>query len=825
VTKALNERRARLLYLFFSKYEAPMRLNDLLGDAKRLQLFLSEGPRSIRHRRSITLESLQSPAEIYYDDAGIPYLYANSERDLVTLQGYVHAHDRLFQMEMMRRLALGRIAEMVGRHPIPVREWSVHYTGLSTVEFDALLASFRLEQAAQTSREQADPAYVDLAGAFSEGVNEYLRRHRRPLELSLLGIRPQPWTSLEPFLIYKAFAFTLALIWQAKLTLFALLERYPEHASELRALMALPATVGRPQAPWVAQQATRMADFARAGLELAGLNVGGTGSNAWVLSGEHTKTGKPMLALDPHLPLMAPCIAYFQHLEAPGIRLTGYSGAGVPGIVMGHNQQLAWGLTHAWLDDCDLFLERIEEGRCVTPSGAVELEQDAIEIPVRGQKVAQSFDVRRGPHGPLVSDLLGRGVAGNGPSHDDLALSVRWTGQDGGRDLEAYWALGKASGWAEFRKGCGLFAAPAWNMLYADRDGHIGYQLAGWVPIRRWEGGLDVVDGAKQSDWSEYVSAEDLPSLFDPKEGVIVSANQRIADDDYPHYLSDLFEPPFRAERAETLLAGKQHDLASLRRIQLDIRSEWAAAINANRLQPLARELRDPRARLALILLSDWDGEMDKDLPQPSVFYCFIMAFVRRTLVTRFGEALASGILERFTMPALAVEKMLARAEQAWFATELLVGSQEADVSLIEQSLADAVVDLTGRFGPKAADWSWGKLHRRKQKHLLDAPVLGKLLNIGPVPASGDGSTVNTGILRFSDPFDQFGGTDSRMLIDLEDFDRSRWVNATGESGNPFSPHYRDHFKAMVAGKDFPWPFSREAVEARARHRVEIKNA
>ncbi|MCK5798254.1 MAG: penicillin acylase family protein [Deltaproteobacteria bacterium] len=810
---------------------------------------VQQGPRGLRSKRTLRLECLSAPAEVVFDGAGVPFLYAATERDLLALQGYLHARDRLFQLEMMRRLARGTLSAVVGRQPIKTRDWTVHFKGISTAEFDTFWRAFDLEGAAALSMRQATPKFRGLAGAMAEGVNEYLRRRRwrRPLESRLLRLEVAPWTELDPFLVYKGFAASLALVWQAKVTLAALLAAHPDKADALRALLSLTGRVRETTLPdsGMAQGLSRLASLGRASLEITGYTAAGYGSNAWAIDGQHTRSGKPLLACDPHLPLMAPCIGYLQHLEAPGIKAAGYAGPGIPGLIMGHNADYGFALTHGWIDDCDLFREEIRGGRCRTRDGWVDLVERQVHVDVQG---GASFEktVRRGPRGPLISDILndlgldGPGGDSDGASGDlaeapegseaagRAAISLRWTGMDGGRDLEGYWALCRGRSWGDFRSAAGLFAAPAWNLLYADRDGHIGYQLAGWVPERSWEGGLDLVDGASVTDWRGYVSAEELPSAFDPSDGILASGNQRIVGDTYPHYLSDLFEPPFRAERAREVLARGHHDVASLRALQLDIHSTWADQINQERLQPLllpatkggGPRVTHPEARFALMLLRGWDGAMDKEAVAPAVFYAFILAFVRRTLVLRLGETLAVALLERFAMPAFAVEKMLARGEDAWFATETLAGAGQPNDALLEAALADAVRTLRGRFGTRSSTWRWGRMHQRTQHHPLgEIPALGRIFDIGPREASGDGTTVSTGMLRFSDPYEQFGGADARLIMDLGDLDASRWILATGQAGTPLSRHYRDQFELLISGHDRPWPFSRSGIAAGAERR------
>lgn len=759
----------------------------------------------------VALECLEAPAELCFDDAGVPYIFAQTQRDAAALQGFVHARDRLFQMEMLRRMAQGRISEAVGRQPLGDKGLSLHFDALSTVELDALLRLLGLEQAARLSLRQVSASYREIVAAYAAGVNAYLRTHRRrPLEQRLLGLEIEPWSELDPFLVQKAFAFNLALSWQTKLTVEALVASHPEHATGLFSLLGITSAVSSThlaaEAPEL-EQLRRLASFGRQVVEKTGFAAGGIGSNAWAISRELGAEDHPLLAADPHLPTFVPSFCYFQHLEAAGLKVAGCTTPGVPGVAMGHNDSCAFAMTHAWIDDGDLFSEEVRGDDCLGPDGWEPLQCEPTTIAVRGSDPVR-MTLRRSARGALLDGILG---GGDSTPAGRRSISLRWTGQDGGRDLEGIWAMGRAQSWGEFRRACSLFSTPALNVVYADREGHVGYQLAGWVPQRSWEGGLSTVQGRSSRGWHGYVDFDQLPSFLDPADGMVISANQRIAGDEYPHYLSALFEPPFRADRARRLLAHGALDVNALRAIQLDQKSEWAQRINERWLQPLAPRLKEPDARLALLLLEGWDGTMCADEVAPAVFYQLVSAYVRRLLVARLGAWAAQAILELFTMPALALEKMLARGEEAWFGAGALVAADSE--ALLEISLAEAVRTLRERFGAQSAEWRWGRLHLRRQKHAFDSvPVLSSIFNLGPVEAGGDGTTLNSGLLRFGASFEQVGGSDARLIMDLGDFDRSRWVSSSGQSGHAHARHYRDQFALLMAGKDRPWPFSRAAI-------------
>ena len=763
--------------------------------------------------RTLRLDCLEVQAELAFDEAGVPHLSAASTEDLFALQGYVHAKDRLFQLELIRRMGRGRLAELLGRRPLDVKDWTVHFSGMSTVELDGFLRAFGLEEAAKRSMAQTSASYRALLSHYVAGINEFVRRnpHRLPVELRLLGARVEPWTELDCFLVYKAYAFTLTFGWQAKLTLFALTKAFPERAHSLRQLMGITTAGvrgGQASSSEHVEFAQRLAALGQAAVDFPLPKAGGLGSNAWAVSGALTASGKPLLCADPHLPTMVPCLSYFQHLRAPGVQVSGLTAAGVPGVTMGHNEECAFAVTHAWVDDCDLFEETLDGDCCLGPDGWVAMESEVHQIPVRGGKPV-SLRIRTTPHGPLISDVL-HSAGPKASAAPSAGLALRWTGQDGGRDMEGFWALDRSHSWGEARQAVGLLAAPAYSVVYADCDGHIGYQLGGWVPRRSWEGGLEVLDGRRHADWKGYISLQELPSSFDPEGGLVVSANQPIADPAYPHYISAVFEPSFRADRARNELSRGGVTLARCRELQLDVVSDWAERINRERLQPLLEGgLMDADARLALLLLQGWNGSMDQQQTAPTVFWAFVEAFIRENLSSRVGPALTEALLERYSMPALMVEKMLIRAESVWFEDDEGPGVE----AQIEQALASAVASLRGRLGATTSRWTWGRVHRRKQRHLFsETPALGRLFDLGPVPSSGDNSTVCSGMLRFSAPFDQFVGADARLLVDLDNFDGSRWISASGQSGHLLSRHYRDQFRIFVAGEDRPWPFTSEAL-------------
>jgi penicillin G amidase len=743
---------------------------------------------------------LRSDVEVYFTTGGIPHLYAAAEEDLFFAQGYLCANERLFQMDFMRHAASGRLSEIFGERPIAWRDLTVHLKGRTTVDLDHFVRLLGLRQAARKSLAIASRRALLWLHAYARGVNARIAEKRFPLEFKLLRHRPEPWTPEDSLLVEKAVALEMNVAWRAILVHTALAARVKDPKRLAALLPAYPADAE----PIVRPDAAQLAALATALGKHTGVGGPHAGSNNWVVAGTHTDSGSPYLCSDPHTQLTAPAAFFIAHLSGDGLDVAGAAIPGVPGIVLGHNRDIAWGATICVAHDTDLFIEELDATgtRCRTPDGYAELLTRDEEIRVRGRATPVLRHVRSSRHGPLLTDLL--------PGESGVHLAMSWTALDATGEIDALVGMAHARDFASFRAAVAHHGAPALNMVYADREGHVAYQCSGAFPLRKgtprylpspgWTG---------ESDWTGRVPFEALPWGLDPERGFIATANNRIVPADCHVYLSGLYEPPHRHRRICELLAARdRHRLADMAHIQADTHSLWAQDIIDGVLKPLARAKlpMSPETRATLERLVGWDCDSRPASTEAVVFYAFYFSLTRRLLFDELGEDLFAGYFEIINTSVVPLENLLIGTDSPW-------GSPEARDQAAANALQDALDELTSKLGPDQREWRWGRLHTLSLRHRLhEVQALRPLLSPGPVETGGDGMTVNNGQFWFSHPAEHMLGAAYRQIFDLADWDRARVVLAGGESGDPLSPRYRDLFAIWQAGGYVELPFSRRKV-------------
>ena len=563
----------------------------------------------------------------------------------------------------------------------------------------------------------------------------------------------------------------------------------------------------------------------------------GTGSNSWAVSGEHTESGKPMLANDPHLALGAPSIwsQVGLHCTTVGTQcpfdVAGFSFAGFPGVVIGHNDQLAWGLTNMGADVTDFFIERVRDDTYQRGHEWVPLETRTETIRVPGS-AAVDVEVRSTVHGPIVSDVIDLDTVTTAPTAQGTllgtyAVSLSWTALTPGRTADAVFALNTAASPDDVAAAAALFDVPAQNIVFATADGHIGYQAPGRIPVRADVPGATVpTDGTwprdgrdPRYDWQGRVPAEQMPRALDPASGYVVAANQAVLPDGAGPFLTRDWDYGFRSERIRTLLqeridSGRKLTPEDFAAIQNDDRSPYAPI-----LLPALLEVRldEGQAAEGLDLLREWDGRMEADSPAAAYF----AAVWRNLLENTFWDDLPQEARpDGGSRWLVVVRDMLERpGDPFWDDRSTLHVTESRDEALI-RALRSARRDLTVEMSKHSSDWSWGALHTLRLQH----PVLGgesipgpvrRLMNPRPVPMPGSSSVVNaTSWDASTGSFDVTAGPSMRMVADMGDLDASTWVVVTGTSGHPGSRHYTDQIDAWAHGRTFAFPFSRDAVEA-----------
>ncbi|MBS0560608.1 MAG: penicillin acylase family protein, partial [Proteobacteria bacterium] len=706
------------------------------------------------------IPGLSAPVSIRFDGDGIPWIRAATETDAAAALGFVHARDRMFQMELMRRNASGRLAELFGAAALPL---------------DRMMRTLGVRQAADADYAALPARTRAMLDAYARGVNAWIAAHGRfgAPEFLLLG-PPEPWRPQDSLLWAKTMGLWLSYNWRTELSRLSLQGKLPpERIGELWPPDGAP---GNPQAmraplPFAAR-------YAAAAARLLGVlprfpsafTLPGTASDEWAVDGAHSATGAPLLAGDPHLGFGFPGIWYLARIDTPDATLAGATAPGVPFLVLGRNRAIAWTFTTTGADVQDVFIETPTAGGdgYETPDGPRPFAVREERIAVRGAP-DEILRVRTTRHGPVVSDLA--------PRADGKVLAVSMANLlPGDTAATGLFALNRAQSVAEAGKAAGLIASPVQNLLVADRAG-IGLFVTGRVPIRRAGDGFAPVPGAAGAyDWTGFAGGEALPRYVAPASGRLVNGNERIAPRDFPVFLGRDWFGDWRARRIRALLdAQPAHTVAEFARMQVDDESLYAAA-----LLPRLRAVPPPpgTAGKALRLLDGWDGRMAMDAPQPLIFNAWI-------------DAIFAAVLDRAGVPENAagperefVAYALSPAGAHWCG-----GDCDA---LLAGALTRAVADLSARYGADPAAWRWGAAHVAEFAHplLSRLPVVGGLGVFG-IATPGDDTTLDRGGTAPGTGFRSLHGASYRGVYDLADPDRSRFVVAPGQSGNPFSPHAR----------------------------------
>ncbi len=752
---------------------------------------------------------LRAPVEIIRDRWGVPHIYAENRHDVIYAQGFAHAQDRLWQMDLQRRLVAGRLSEVMGATAVPVDRW---------------MRILGLRRVAEQEVSLIDPEACSFLEAYAGGVNARISQGRLPIEFALLRYRPEPWTLADSLCWIKMMSWSLSVNWETEIIRAQLIARLgPERAAELEPAHSehwpciIPPGVDHST---LGAAALERADAAR---PFTGPSAHqGLGSNSWVLAGSRTATGAPLLANDMHLPMGMPALWYENHLVGGDLNVTGITFPGIPGIVVGQNEHVAWGYTNGFPDVQDLYLERLrrdDDGRVQYQFRDEWRDAQVIreEICVKGsQPVIEEVIITC--HGPIINTLAPDLVG-------EQALALRWTSLEPDSAISALQEMNTARNCLEFREALRHWAGPVQNVVYADTSGNIAYSLPGKVPIRaKGDGRVPVPGWTGEYEWTGYIPFEELPHVYNPPQGYIVTANNRVAGDDYPHWLGHDHVSGHRARRiVELIEAREKSDTAYARRMQFDLASHAArqAAGQLGRLQ-----VSDPQLEAVVELMRNWNGELGADSSAAAVYQVFVRRMIYLALSDKLGDlivhyagkgptpVLAEGSL--FGHRALEwLQKTMEEPDSHWFD----LGDGETRDDVMRMALRETVDLLKAQLGSEIGDWAWGKLHTLTYAHMLGrVKPLDKLFNRGPYPLGGDQHTLwATGASHHDLSCDRVIGPPFRFIADLGNLRRSVGLLAPGQSGQPGSRHYDDQVTAWFTGEYHPMLFAREDVEREAR--------
>ena len=739
---------------------------------------------------TVSARGLDGTVTIRRDRWHVPHVAATTPADAWYGLGFAQGQDRAFQITSFVHVAAGRLAELTGEDGVPV---------------DRLMRRLGLHHRARQQLADLSPEVFGALQAFARGVTDGMTTGspRPAVEFTLLRTRPRPVTTVDVAAIVKLFAFLLAANWQDELARLAVIDTDgidALRAYDDRAGADLPTTVGHPEGDAAAHALAADLDVLARWVPTRG------GSNNWVVAGAHTASGKPLVANDPHLAPMLPPLWYLAHLRCPDWEVAGAALPGTPSFAAGHNGFGAWGVTAGHCDETDLFLEEID-GRKVRDG------DDWVEVPVRREVVVVRggddvvIDVVETPRGPIVGPAL---------SGAREALSMAGTWLEGG-DIAGFLVLPGARSVDQFREAFRAWPGMSLNVVWGDRDGHIAWQLAGDLPVRRSGTGTVPLPGWDPAvGWDGRVPFEAMPHLVDPPEGRIATANNAPVphDPEGVHLGVDHLEGYRVAAIHEVLSERSDWDVTTTLAAQLDTRSiPWRRArpLFVDRPRPA-----DPDAAVGWGLLAGWDGDVSADSPAAAV-YELTMAALRRRLLEVLVPGAAAALLGQVPVPGL-IEDALGGLRGTAHTLATLAdpdGPLDADRE-IEAALAGSVRELRRR-GDRVEDWAWGRVRPLRLHHPVSgaAPPLRAIFDRGPFPLGGDAHTIPQASPVPGNPLgDPLGVVSLRMAIDTADWEAARWCLPGGQSGDPTSPHYDDQLAVFLAGGGIPIPWSPDAVRA-----------
>jgi penicillin amidase len=759
-------------------------------------------PSLAKYAGSLSIPGLNSRVNIRWTSHGVPHIFAATEHDLFLAQGYLHAQERLWQMDMSRRFLSGRLAEVFGNFPVPWKELASHFRGCDAAEFDYFVRLMGIRRAALRSTEVLADDDDQQLQAYSEGVNRYIEccGKKLPWEFRLLRYQPEPWQPLDCLTIGKGFAFLLSTALFTRLNMIALAAKLRGEPQKLRSLYPSYPEEGPTITRAVWDSTESLWNFVNGAFAASEWRPAGQGSNSWVVAPSRSATGSPILCNDPHLRMTLPSIWYLMHLKsesAPcqpdGYEAWGASAPGTPCIQIGHNRWIAWGITAALCDDVEIYREKIhplEADRYLAGHEWLLIQSWEEQIPIRGKREIKRL-VRATRHGPIISDF-GR------PRVAPETLSMRWTAHEPGQEFRCVYGINRARSWDQFLASLSYQVAPALNYLFADQQGNIGYSLAGRIPVRQEVPSLLPLNGWSESnEWKGYIPFNQLPRVCNPPDGVIATANHRIVDSAYPHYLSHLFEPPYRIRRIQELLAAKESfSVGDMAEMQMDLISLHAAEcidVLHDDLLQLTQE--NPGLKLAADRLLQWDRKCHERSIEAAIFHLFYRRLMINLLVSTLGEELFETYVEIFNQCLAPVAGILKDPTSPWFAAR-------PRPQLVAKSLQQACAELKEILGEDMELWPWGKIHTLTLSHSLGrVAFLRPMLTIGPLPSSGDGTTLNMGFYRHSNPYAHTVGASLRFISDVGHWEQSRFILPSGQSGHLSSPYYADQTALWLEGQ------------------------
>jgi len=751
----------------------------------------------------ISNSEISADVQIYRDSMAIPYIIAKTEEDAAFALGYVHAQDRLFVMDIIRRAGEGRLSEVMGEKSVP---------------FDKMFRTVGLRRIVDQNIKKIDSKSLSLLKAYAKGVNLFIRNAEGnyPAEFDVLGYDPEEWKPEHSLIVGRMMAWELNISWWIDFSFSFLVQKfgeekileilpdYPENSKLL-----LPIEIKN--YPAIGKSVVEVDKKFR---EFTGMSGTHLGSNNWVVNGKKSASGLPIIANDTHLHFSAPSRWYAAVIRAGDWNVEGFTIPGAPAVVIGKNQNISWGVTNIMLDDADFYVEKLDSTQKKYLFNGewknLDIFKDTIKVKNEKEIV---FEIKFTHRGPVILTIHPF-TALYPESNSDAVISMRWLGADFSDELYAFYSIDKAKNWNEFKSAFQYYGLPGQNFVYADKDGNIGYMFGGKLPLRNSVSPTFIYDGTTDKyDWKGIVPINELPSILNPPTNFLATANNKLVKD-FKYHISNIWEPSSRSERILTLLTAKEkHSVEDYKKYQMDITSPYAEKIVKHILNSFEGiKVIDANLNSALQMFKQWDYEMNEFSQVPTIYAMFLNYFLKNTLLDEMGKDLFNEYVFVANVPYRVTLKMLADSSNSWF-DNVSTPKIENKNEIIRKSLADALGELENNYGKDIKNWQWGSLHKATFKHSFSgaSSLLDKFINIGPFSVGGDGTTLfnteypfNEGIKTFPlfdhGQFDNHLGPTMRYIFDFAKPDEFQMVLTTGQSGNFMSEHYRDMSQMWLRG-------------------------
>ncbi len=747
------------------------------------------------YNKDFVLYGLKSDVEIIRDEHAIPHVYAENEEDLYRAVGFAMAQDRLWQMDLLRRVTQGRLSEILGK---------------DQVETDLMMRALRIQEKSQKILDNSDPKVVAALEAFSDGVNQYIAKFPLAPEFKVLGYQPEWWKPVHSINLIGYMSWDLSMGWGTEYYLHQLRTEVPDSMiAELIPDLEKHKTTVFPEFGANKLSAESILLSASQNLKDLGIEIF-NGSNNWAVAGKKSTTGMPLMANDMHLGLFAPGIWYQMQQVVDGkVNVTGVAVPGQPFIIAGHNDRIAWGMTNVMVDDLDFYAEKLNEDSTKYWFDDAWKDFDIHHETIKTKEGdSLKVDLKFTHRGPMVNRFK---------KEKETPLSIRWLGNEMSNEIRSVYLLNHAKNWGDFRNACSTFTSVSQNIVYADVDGNIGLQCSAGLPIREGSG-IEIYPGdSSKYDWKGLVPFEELPYEFNPERGYVSSANNKTVSDDYPHYISYWFATPSRIDRIREMLEAKEKlGVDDFKAMHSDVKSKTAERMTLIFLRALQQQSSySDTEKAALKKFAGWDYQLTRESQAASIFEVLYRKSMLNMVKDNLSPELFKGIKGQKVLLENLLMNILENKDSEWV-DNLETPEKESFDDIVVQSFKETVDELSEQLGTDVEQWQWGKIHSFSLNHPLGVvPALNKILklNRGPFEVPGSYHTVCPYSYSFNNLYKATHGASERHIFDTKDWDNSQTIIPTGTSGIPASPFYLDQTEKYIHNQYHNDPFNRPAVE------------